>query len=168
MICDLPNKLLLTVFFNVPVYFLSNLRREPGAFFTFCLFAFASLLTGSMIFRTIGAMSRTLSGSIAPGACFIYLLIIYTGFVLPPSSMHPWFRWFAYLNPIGYAFESLMINEVSFMPHILHLINHANVHSFVIDNSHVQLLFLEDLSTATLQQKSKHALLWGLKLGPRP
>ena len=113
MICDLPNKLLLTMSFNVPLYFLSNLHRSRASFFTFCLFAFTSLFTGSMIFRTIGAMSRTLDGSIAPGACFIFLLIIYTGFVLPVPSMHPWFRWFAYVNPVGYAFESLMINEVS-------------------------------------------------------
>jgi hypothetical protein len=26
--------------------------------------------------------------------------------------MHPWFRWLNYLDPIGYAFEALMINEV--------------------------------------------------------
>jgi len=25
--------------------------------------------------------------------------------------MVPWFRWINYINPIGYAFESLMINE---------------------------------------------------------
>lgn len=113
MLCDLPNKLLLTAFFNVPFYFLANMRRTPSAFFTFYLFAFASLLTGSMLYRTIGAMSRTLTGSIAPGADFILMLVIYTGFVLPIPSMHPWFEWFRYVNPVGYAFESLMINEFS-------------------------------------------------------
>ena len=113
MLCDIPNKLLLTAFFNVPFYFLANMRRTPAAFFTFYLFAFTSLLTGSMLYRTIGAMSRTLSASIAPGADFILMLVIYTGFVLPIPSMHPWFRWFGYINPVGYAFESLMINEFS-------------------------------------------------------
>ncbi|TGO64532.1 hypothetical protein BOTNAR_0087g00120 [Botryotinia narcissicola] len=113
MIADLPNKILLTISFNVPFYFLANLRRTPAAFFTFFVFAFCSLLTGSMLFRTIGAMSKTLTGSIAPGACFILLLMTYTGFVLPISSMHPWFRWFNYIDPIYYTFESLMINEFS-------------------------------------------------------
>lgn len=111
MVCDLPNKILLTAGFNLPFYFLANMRRTPAAFLTFYLFAFVSLLTGSMLYRTIGAMSRTLTASIAPGSDFILLLVIYTGFVLPIPSMHPWFRWFAYLNPVGYAFESLMINE---------------------------------------------------------
>lgn len=113
LICDLPNKILLTICFNVPYYFLANMRRTLAAFFIFYLFAFVSLLAGSMLFRTIGAMSKTTVQSIAPGATFILMLIIYTGFVLPIPDMHPWFRWFAYLNPIGYAFESLMINEFS-------------------------------------------------------
>ena len=113
MICDLPNKVLLTFFFNIPFYFLANLRRTTEAFFIFYLFAFASLLTGSMIFRAIGALSRTLSESLAPGAIFIMLLTIYSGFVIPARDMHPWLRWFAYVDPTAYAYESLMINEVS-------------------------------------------------------
>ena len=111
MVVDIPNKVLLTAFFNLPFYFLANMRRTPAAFFTFYLFAFVSLLTGSMLYRTIGALSRTLTASIAPGADFILLLVIYTGYVLPIPSMHPWFSWFRYIDPVGYAFESLMINE---------------------------------------------------------
>ncbi len=113
MICDIPNKILLTILFNVPFYFLANLRRTPEAFFTFCVFAFASLLTGSMIFRTIGAMSHTVEISLAPGATFVMLLTIYSGFVLPRSYMHPWLAWFSYISPTSYAFESLIANEVS-------------------------------------------------------
>ena len=113
MLCDIPNKVLLTTFFNVPFYFLANMRRDAGAFFTFYLFMFVSLVTGSMLFRTIGAMSKTLTSSIAPGATFLLMLVIYTGFVLPIPSMRPWFRWFSYLDPVGYTFESLMINEFS-------------------------------------------------------
>lgn len=112
MICDLPNKMLLTFFFNIPFYFLAHLRRTAEAFFTFFLFAFVSLLTGSMLFRAMGAMSHSVTGAIAPGAVFGMMLVIYTGFVLPIPSMQPWFRWFSYIDPIAYAFESLMVNEV--------------------------------------------------------
>jgi len=38
-------------------------------------------------------------------------LVIYTGFAIPTTDMHVYFRWINYINPIGYAFESLMINE---------------------------------------------------------
>jgi ATP-binding cassette subfamily G (WHITE) protein 2 (PDR) len=65
----------------------------------------------SMIFRTIGAVSRTLVQALCPAAIIILALMIYTGFVIPPTGMVPWFRWINYIDPIAYAFESLMINE---------------------------------------------------------
>lgn len=111
MICDLRNKFLLTTFFNIPFYFLANMRKTPSAFLTFYIFSFVSLFTESMLFRAIKAVFRVLTASIAPGAVFVWLLDIYIGFVLLISSMHPWFRWFGHHNSIGYAFESLMINE---------------------------------------------------------
>ncbi|KAF2270328.1 ABC transporter-like protein [Lojkania enalia] len=39
------------------------------------------------------------------------LTVTYIGFIISTKDMHPWFRWLNYLNPVGYAFESLMINE---------------------------------------------------------
>lgn len=110
---DLPNKIILVLIFNLPFYFLANLRRTAGAFFTFCLFAFITLLTGSMTYRSFGALSRTLSESIAPGATYGVLLILTTGFVIPLPYMPWWIRWFSFINPTFYAFESLMINEFS-------------------------------------------------------
>ncbi|KAK6950636.1 hypothetical protein Daesc_007160 [Daldinia eschscholtzii] len=93
-ICDLPNKLVLTFVFNCPLYFLSNLRRTPGAFFTYYLFGLMCLLNGSVIYRSMGAMSRTLAGSQPPGAVLVVLLTIYSGFVVPFKDMRPWLQCF--------------------------------------------------------------------------
>ncbi|EEB94919.1 hypothetical protein MPER_06194, partial [Moniliophthora perniciosa FA553] len=111
MICDLPTKIATAVSFNLVLYFMTNLRRTPGAFFTFFLFSFTCTLAMSMIFRTIGASSRTISQAMLPAAIFMLSLVIYTGFTIPTREMHPWFRWINYLNPIAYVFESLMVNE---------------------------------------------------------
>lgn len=89
MICDLPNKILTSVFFNCTLYFMTNLRRTPSAFFIFYLFSFACVLAMSMLFRTIGALSRTLAQAMAPAAVFILALVIYTGFAVPIRDMHP-------------------------------------------------------------------------------
>ena len=89
MACDLPNKILTSVLFNLTLYFMTNLRRTPSAFFTFYLFSFACVLTMSMVFRTIGALSRTLAQAMAPAAVFILALVIYTGFTVPIRDMHP-------------------------------------------------------------------------------
>lgn len=111
MLCDMPYKCLNAVTFNVTLYFMTNLRRTPGAFFTFLLFSFVTTLTMSMLFRTIAASSRTLSQALVPAAILILGLIIYTGFTIPPRNMLGWSRWMNYIDPIGYGFESLMVNE---------------------------------------------------------
>ncbi|KAL7266569.1 hypothetical protein RUND412_010883 [Rhizina undulata] len=41
----------------------------------------------------------------------VLALAIYAGYVIPRSSMHPWFKWISYINPLSYAFETLMTNE---------------------------------------------------------
>ncbi|KAJ5091406.1 ABC multidrug transporter C [Penicillium alfredii] len=111
MLCDMPYKLLNSVTFNVPLYFMTGLRQTAGAFFTFLLFSIVTTLTMSMIFRTIAASSRTLSQALVPAAILILGLVIYTGFTIPPSNMLGWSRWMNYIDPIAYGFESLMVNE---------------------------------------------------------
>ncbi|KAI9732526.1 MAG: hypothetical protein M1834_003861 [Cirrosporium novae-zelandiae] len=111
MIVDMPAKIIVAIIFNVIIYFMPNLRRTAGHFFIFLLFSFATTLTMSNIFRTIGAASRSLSQAMVPSAIFILALVTYTGFSIPTRDMHPWFRWINYVDPIGYGFEALMINE---------------------------------------------------------
>ncbi|VDC04768.1 unnamed protein product [Peniophora sp. CBMAI 1063] len=111
MICDLPAKILTGVSFNLVLYFMTNLRREPGAFFIFLLFSFTITLAMSMIFRTIGASSKTIAQAMTPASIILLALIIYTGFVVPTPNMHGWARWINWIDPIAYAFEALMVNE---------------------------------------------------------
>ncbi|KAH8423667.1 pleiotropic drug resistance family ABC transporter [Aspergillus melleus] len=111
MLCDLPYKITNSVTFNLPLYFLSHLRREPGPFFIFWLFSIVTTLTMSMIFRSIGAGSRSLAQALVPAAILILGLVIYTGFIIPTRDMLGWSRWMNYIDPIAYAFESLMVNE---------------------------------------------------------
>ncbi|PGH03298.1 hypothetical protein GX51_04168 [Blastomyces parvus] len=111
MLCDLPYKFLNSITFNLPIYFLSNLRREPSVYFVFWLFTFVTTLAMSMIFRTIAATSRTLAQALAPAAVLILGLVIYTGFAIPTRNMLGWARWMNYVDPVAYAFEALMVNE---------------------------------------------------------
>ncbi|KAF5093337.1 hypothetical protein D0Z03_002464, partial [Geotrichum reessii] len=64
-----------------------------------------------MLFRTVASVTRTISEALTPASLLILALVTTTGFAIPVVDMHPWFRWINYLNPIAYAFESLMINE---------------------------------------------------------
>ncbi|KAF2178290.1 putative multidrug resistance ABC transporter [Zopfia rhizophila CBS 207.26] len=111
MLTDMPYKILNAITFNLVLYFMTNLRREPGAFFFFVLISFFLTLVMSMFFRTIASLSRTLSQALAPAAVLILGLVMYTGFTIPTNYMLGWSRWINYIDPVGYGFESLMINE---------------------------------------------------------
>ena len=111
MLCDLPYKILNSIVFNLALYFMTNLRREPGPFFFFLLICFVTTLAMSMIFRTIASSSRTLSQAMVPAALIILDLVIFSGFVIPIDYMLDWCRWLNYLDPLAYAFEALMVNE---------------------------------------------------------
>ncbi|KAF2089509.1 ABC drug exporter AbcA [Saccharata proteae CBS 121410] len=111
MLTDMPYKILNAIIFNLTLYFMTNLRREPGAFFFFLFTSFVLTLVMSMLFRTIASVSRTLSQAMAPAAILILAIVIYTGFVIPTNYMLGWSRWINYLDPVAYGFESLMINE---------------------------------------------------------
>ncbi|CAG9936386.1 unnamed protein product [Clonostachys rosea f. rosea IK726] len=111
MICDLPVKVISTMCFNIPLYFMANLRQDAGHFFTFLLIGFTCTMTMSMILRTIGQVSRTIHQALTPAAFFILGLVIYAGYVLPTRLMQGWLRWLNYINPIAYAFEATVANE---------------------------------------------------------
>ncbi|KLJ06286.1 ATPase [Blastomyces silverae] len=111
IIVDLPAKLCVSIAVNLVLYFVANLRRTPGNFFVYLLFSFTTTLTMSNIFRFIASISRTIAQASSPTSLIVLGMIIYTGFTVPVRDMVVWFRWINYLNPIAYAFESLMINE---------------------------------------------------------
>nr|ODN88907.1 ATP-binding cassette transporter [Cryptococcus depauperatus CBS 7855] len=108
---DIPYKVTNCITFNLTLYFMTNLRREPGAFFFFMLISFTLTMTMSMLFRSTASLSRTLSQAIVPSAVLMLALIIYTGFVINVTNMRRWARWINWLDPIAYGFESLLINE---------------------------------------------------------
>lgn len=112
IICDLPTKLATAIMFNVPLYFMTNLRRSAGALFTYLVFLIATILTMSMFFRTVGSLSKTVEQSMVPSSMVILIFSAYTGYIIPAKDMVPWLAWLRRLNPIAFAYESLMINEV--------------------------------------------------------
>jgi ATP-binding cassette subfamily G (WHITE) protein 2 (PDR) len=111
MLTDLPYKIVNAITFNLVLYFMTNLRREPGNFFFFVLISFTLTLVMSMFFRSIAALSRSLVQALAPAAILILGLVMYTGFAIPPSYMLGWSKWIRYINPVSYGFEALMVNE---------------------------------------------------------
>ncbi|KAI1615041.1 ABC drug exporter AbcA [Exophiala viscosa] len=113
MLTDIPAKTLNAIGFNLILYFMTNLRRTPGAFFFFLFTTYILTLTMSMLFRFIASVSRSLIQALVPTAVLMIAIVVYTGFVIPVTYMHGWARWMNYINPTAYGFEALMVNEMS-------------------------------------------------------
>ncbi|KAH7121877.1 ABC-2 type transporter-domain-containing protein [Dactylonectria estremocensis] len=111
VLVDLPYKVLNTIIYNLVFYFMTNLRREPGAFFFYLFVVFLVTLAMSGVFRSIASLSRTLYQAMIPSTVLMLALLIFTGFVIPIDYMLGWCRWISHLNPVAYGFESLMVNE---------------------------------------------------------
>lgn len=111
IVSDIPIKFLVAICFNIVLYFLAGLKREPGAFFLYFLISFITTFVLSAVFRTMAAITKTIAQALSLSGVLVLALVIYTGFVVAPPQMHPWFGWIRWLNPIFYAFEILVANE---------------------------------------------------------
>ncbi|KAK7408022.1 Multidrug resistance protein [Neonectria punicea] len=113
MIVDLPYKVFNAIMMNVILYFMGNLRREPGVFFFFFLVSFAITINMSMAFRLIASLTRNIAQALARASILLLAIALYAGFAIPTQYMPAWIGWIRWLNPAYYAQESLMINEFS-------------------------------------------------------
>ena len=66
----------------------------------------------SAIFRTVGAVTTKYHQALAIAGVLLLATLNYAGFTLPRSYMHPWLGWIVWINPLAYAFEFLMVNEL--------------------------------------------------------
>lgn len=103
VVSDIPVKFALAVAFNIILYFMVNLRREPAQFFIYFLISFIIMFVMSAVFRTMAAVTKTISQAMSLAGVLILALIVYTGFVLPVPSMHPWFEWIHYLSMCSFV-----------------------------------------------------------------
>ncbi|KAK9472159.1 ABC-2 type transporter-domain-containing protein [Dipodascopsis tothii] len=111
LVSSWPTRVLTTLLFDIILYFISNLNRTPGQFFYFLLFTVVCGLTFASFFQMIAALTKTIEVANAVAGIGLLILAIYTGYVIPRPSMHPWFRWLSWVNPVSYSFEALMANE---------------------------------------------------------
>ncbi|KAF6803584.1 ABC multidrug transporter [Colletotrichum musicola] len=111
IVADIPIKFITATTFNLVLYFLAGLRREPGQFFLYFLITYISTFVMSAVFRTMAAITKTVSQAMMLAGVLVLALVIYTGFVVRVPQMVDWFGWIRWINPIFYAFEILIANE---------------------------------------------------------
>lgn len=89
IVADIPVKFVMATSFNIVLYFLAGLRREPAQFFLYFLVNFITMFVMSAVFRTMAALTKTVAQALALSGVLVLALSVYTGFVVPLPYMHP-------------------------------------------------------------------------------
>lgn len=110
-VIDIPLVFVQVTIFDLVVYFMASLQRTPSQFFISLLLLFTITMCTYAIFRAFGAVLPSLDAATRVTGVAIQALVVYTGYLIPPSSMRPWFGWLRRVDPLAYGFEGLMVNE---------------------------------------------------------
>lgn len=110
-VVDIPLVLVQVTIFNLVVYFMADLARTPLQFFISLLILWVLTMSMYSFFRAVGALCKSLDVATRITGVAIQALVVYTGYLIPPQKMHPWFKWLIWINPVQYGFEALMANE---------------------------------------------------------
>ncbi|KAH6882879.1 ABC transporter [Alternaria rosae] len=110
---DVPILLFQVTMFMVVLYWMVALKATAAAFFTAWFIVFVVTFVMTAFFRMIGAAFPNFDAASKVSGFSISALILYIGYQIPKPSMHPWFVWIYWIDPLSYGFESLMANEFS-------------------------------------------------------
>ncbi|CAK9439979.1 uncharacterized protein LODBEIA_P40790 [Lodderomyces beijingensis] len=110
-VTSIPISIFVNVCFVVILYFLSNLAREAGKFFICFLFVVLLHLTMGSMFQAVAAINKSVAGANALGGVLVLASLMYSSYMIQRPSMHPWFKWISYINPVLYAFEAIITSE---------------------------------------------------------
>ncbi|KAH7110041.1 ABC-2 type transporter-domain-containing protein [Dactylonectria estremocensis] len=111
IVADIPIKFATASVVNIVLYFMAGLRREPANFFLYFLITYMSMFIMSAVFRTMAAITKTVSQAMTLAGVIVLALVVYLGFTISAPEMKVWFSWIRWINPIYYAFEILVANE---------------------------------------------------------
>ncbi|KAJ2099259.1 ATP-binding cassette transporter snq2 [Coemansia sp. S100] len=108
---DMPFSLFQVLVFGSILYWSTGLQRTGGHFLAFLLFLYMGCLCLTAFFRLIGNASPNVDvGHTVSGICLLFM-ILYVGYLIPPQSMHHYFKWIYWANPLAYGFKALLSNE---------------------------------------------------------
>lgn len=111
IITEFPTKFVAIVILCLITYWIPFMKYEAGAFFQYILYLLTVQQCTSFIFKFVATMSKSGVDAHAVGGLWVLMLCVYAGFVLPIGEMHHWIRWLHFINPLTYAFESLVSTE---------------------------------------------------------
>lgn len=97
--------------FSIIVYFMADLYRSAGAFFTFYLMILSGNIAMTLFFRVLGCISPDFDYAIKFAVVIITFFVTTSGYLIQYQSEKVWLRWIYWINALGLAFSAMMENE---------------------------------------------------------
>ncbi|KAI0431328.1 P-loop containing nucleoside triphosphate hydrolase protein [Xylaria sp. FL1042] len=110
-LADIPFTILGVSIFEIIYYFLVGFTRDGGKFFTQWFIYIIFTLCLLSFYRMIGAWNSHFGVASQIAGWSTMAIMVYAGYLIPVPSMHVWFRWIAYINPVQYTFSALAGSE---------------------------------------------------------
>lgn len=106
-----PLSVMVSFVFSIVVYFIAGLDTRASLFFVFLLFAFMISLVLGFLFKAVAAWNSTIAGTNAMAGILILFCTMYSSYIIQPQSMRAWFKWISKINPVLYAYESMITSQ---------------------------------------------------------
>jgi len=110
-VVDVPLVFIQVFLFSIIIYWMAGLAPTASQYFICVLILWMVTMVTYAFFRAISAICKTLDDATKITGISIQILVVYTGYLIPPAQMRPWFGWLRWINWIQYGFECLMANE---------------------------------------------------------
>ncbi|KAG5525514.1 hypothetical protein RHGRI_031979 [Rhododendron griersonianum] len=110
-ILKVPLSLFAALIWTSLTYYVIGYSPEPGRFFRHSILLFALHFAATSMFRFLASISRTMVASFSAGFLSTLAIVLFSGFIIPKSSMPTWLKWGFWVSPLGYGDIGLAVNE---------------------------------------------------------
>ncbi|KAL2477702.1 ABC transporter G family member 37 [Forsythia ovata] len=107
----IPLSLLEAIVWTSLTYYTIGYSPEVGRFFCQMILLFALHLTSISMFRFLASVCRSVVASTTAGSLSILFLLLFSGFLIPRSSMPSWLKWAFWVSSLSYGEIGLAVNE---------------------------------------------------------
>jgi len=111
ILTDLPFTTFGVFLFTIPFYWLSGLKREPGAYFFFLLVVIGVTLSLGAFARALAALLASPGNAGVAFATVVGASAVAAGFLRPKSLIPNFMIWAYWISPFRYSLQALANNE---------------------------------------------------------
>ncbi|KAG6547995.1 hypothetical protein Mapa_010429 [Marchantia paleacea] len=107
----IPFSFLESLVWIVITYYPIGFAPEAGRFFRQLLLFFWVHMMSSALFRLIAGICRSMIIANTGGSVGLLIVFVLGGFIIPRTSIKPWWIWGYWISPLAYAQNGVQVNE---------------------------------------------------------